>query len=161
MQDAGTWPASMSQEQLHQCLATAIAACGLRRQRPTLWSTPVGCLMAADLIAWAAGRMRQSSPNQKAHGATDLRLVDFASSIIFGVLILVSFCLGLSALLAIPLFQDKSRAEQLTADTLLRTLNEDALSVEAFDKSFPETLPSSGTLPDDFTLASALVHPGI
>src|SRR3954468_1417993 len=81
MQDAGTWPASMSQEQLHQCLAAAIAACGLRRQRPTLWSTPVGCLMAADLIAWAAGRMRQSSPNQKAHGATDLRLVDFASSI--------------------------------------------------------------------------------
>src|SRR4051794_20659314 len=83
MQDAGTWPASMSQEQLHQCLAAAIAACGLRRQRPTLWPTPVGCLVAADLIAWAAGRMRQSSPNQKAHGATDLRLVDFASSIIF------------------------------------------------------------------------------
>src|SRR3954452_21947834 len=83
MQDAGTWPASMSQEQLHQCLAAAIAACGLRRQRPTLWPTPVGCLVAADLIAWAAGRMRQSSPNQKAHGATDLRLVDFASSIKF------------------------------------------------------------------------------
>src|SRR3954463_14878588 len=86
MQDAGTWPASMSQEQLHQCLAAAIAACGLRRQRPTLWSTPVGCLMAADLIAWAAGRMRQSSPNQKAHGATDLRLVDFASSIGYAAL---------------------------------------------------------------------------
>src|ERR671921_497167 len=82
MQDAGTWPASMSQEQLHQCLAAAIAACGLRRQRPTLWPTPVGCLVAADLMAWAAGRMRQSSPNQKAHGATDLRLVYFAISII-------------------------------------------------------------------------------
>jgi hypothetical protein len=71
----------MSQEQPPQCLAAAIAACGLQRQRLTLGPTSVGCLVAADLRAWAAGRMRQGSPNQKVHDPTNFRSSDFASSI--------------------------------------------------------------------------------
>src|SRR5689334_8590869 len=81
MQGAGTWPVSMSQEQPHQCQAAAIAACRLRRQRLPLEPTSVGCLVAESLMARAAGRMRQASPDQNAHNSTDFRPADFASSI--------------------------------------------------------------------------------
>src|SRR5690349_6032432 len=88
MQGAGTWPVSMSQEQPHQCQAAAIAACRLRRQRLPLEPTSVGCLVAESLMARAAGRMRQASPDQNAHNSTDFRPADFASSIILGRLLL-------------------------------------------------------------------------
>jgi hypothetical protein len=38
------------------------------------------------VMAWAAGRMRQGFPNQKAHDSTDFRLSDFASTIKLGAL---------------------------------------------------------------------------
>jgi len=62
--------------------------------------------------------------------------------VIFTVLVLVSFYLGLTALLAIPLFQDKSRPQQLTVDELVKSLDANILPQDVFDKRFPADLPS-------------------
>jgi hypothetical protein len=62
--------------------------------------------------------------------------------IIFALLVLFSFYLGLSALLAIPLFQDKSRADQLSVDALSKALDADALKADVFDATFPVLLPA-------------------
>lgn|GEM_PF-5118635 len=61
--------------------------------------------------------------------------------VIFALLIVSSFYLGLCALLAIPLFQDKTKV-QWTEETLDKDLEQNMLKQDVFDKSFPETLPA-------------------
>jgi len=56
----------------------------------------------------------------------------------FTILVLVSFYLGLCALLAIPLFQDKSRSQQLTVEALGKALDVNIIKPEQFDQIFPD-----------------------
>jgi hypothetical protein len=56
----------------------------------------------------------------------------------FMVLVLVSFYLGLCALLAIPLFQDKWRSQQLTVEALGKALDPNVIKSDELDKRFPE-----------------------
>jgi hypothetical protein len=58
----------------------------------------------------------------------------------FGVLVILSFYLGLSALLAIPLFQDKSRPLTLTVELLDKALEPNVITPPDFDKLFPVDL---------------------
>jgi hypothetical protein len=66
----------------------------------------------------------------------------FWQQLAFTALVLVSFYLGLSALLAIPLFQDKSRPLQLTADELLKALDANIMKPDLFQKTFPAEPPA-------------------
>jgi hypothetical protein len=61
--------------------------------------------------------------------------------VVFAGFVLIAFYLGLSALLAIPLFQDKSRPQNLTVDALDKAMEPNVINVAEFDKIFPETLP--------------------
>jgi hypothetical protein len=56
--------------------------------------------------------------------------------LVFITLIICSFYLGLSALLAIPLFQDKSKAD-LTPETLIKSLDSNIVLANVFDQRFP------------------------
>jgi hypothetical protein len=61
--------------------------------------------------------------------------------IVFGLLVVIAFYLGLSALLAIPLFQDKSRPPNLTVESLDKALAPNTISVEVFERTFAQQLP--------------------
>jgi hypothetical protein len=63
--------------------------------------------------------------------------------VVFGCLLIVSFYLGLSALLAIPLFQEKNGVEQLTAENLVKAMADDEMKPDEFDKAFPADLTST------------------
>lgn len=63
--------------------------------------------------------------------------VTFWQQLAFTALVLVSFYLGLSALLAIPLFQDKSRPQQLTVETLGKALEANIIKADVLDRTFP------------------------
>jgi hypothetical protein len=62
--------------------------------------------------------------------------------IVFIMLIVTAFYLGLSALVAIPLFQDKSRPQNLTVETLEKLLDSNVTKGDAFERSFPADLPT-------------------
>lgn len=62
--------------------------------------------------------------------------------IMFAGFVAFAFYLGLSALLAIPLFQDKSRSQNLTVDALDKAMEPNVIKVAEFDKIFPENLPA-------------------
>jgi hypothetical protein len=59
----------------------------------------------------------------------------------FAALVLISFYLALCALLAIPLFQEKSQSQQLTVESLSKALDANIIKVEQFDQSFPKDVP--------------------
>jgi hypothetical protein len=61
--------------------------------------------------------------------------------IAFAMLVLGSFYLGLSALLAIPLLQEKAGSDQLTADALNKALEANIMKPEVFNQQFPSTFP--------------------
>jgi hypothetical protein len=61
--------------------------------------------------------------------------------VVFAGLVLLAFYLGLAALLAIPLFQDKSQSQNLTVDALDKAMEPNTIKIADFDKSFPEALP--------------------
>jgi hypothetical protein len=61
---------------------------------------------------------------------------------VFVALMIAAFYLGLSALLAIPLFQDKSRPQNLTIETLEKLLDSNITKGDDFEKAFPADLPS-------------------
>ncbi|MDA9525454.1 hypothetical protein XI06_35365 [Bradyrhizobium sp. CCBAU 11434] len=62
--------------------------------------------------------------------------------VVFAGLVLLAFYLGLSALLAIPLFQDKSQSQSLTVDALDKAMDPNTIKVAEFDKIFNEALPT-------------------
>lgn len=59
----------------------------------------------------------------------------------FTILVVVSFYLGLCALLAIPLFQEKAQSQQLSADALGKALEANILKAEVFEQRFPKDPP--------------------
>jgi hypothetical protein len=67
----------------------------------------------------------------------------------FAVLVIGSFYLGLSALLAIPLFQEKSSGAQPTADALYKALEANIMTQADFDRRFPEKPPKLQPIPPD------------
>jgi hypothetical protein len=62
--------------------------------------------------------------------------------VVFAALVILAFYLGLSALLAIPLFQDKSQSQNLTVDALDKAMDPNTIKVAEFDKIFIEVLPA-------------------
>ena len=77
----------------------------------------------------------------------------------FALLVVVSFYLGLAALLAIPLFQDKGRSQQLTVEALDKALEGNTLKKDIFDESFPLkiiTAPESLVPPGSLTVGAPL-----
>jgi hypothetical protein len=60
----------------------------------------------------------------------------------FTVLVLVSFYLGLCALLAIPLFQEKATSQTLSVEALGKALDANIMKPELFDLRFPVEPPS-------------------
>jgi hypothetical protein len=60
--------------------------------------------------------------------------------LIFSLLVLFSFYLALSALLAIAVFQDKSRPQQLTLAAFEKSLEPNIIAQEVFDKAYPQEL---------------------
>lgn len=75
--------------------------------------------------------------------------------VIFTILVLVSFYLGLSALLAIPLFQDTTRAEQITVDALAKALDQNLFKPDVFEATNPPNLPSLGDSSTPSTIGEA------
>jgi hypothetical protein len=65
----------------------------------------------------------------------------FWQRVAFTLLVLVSFYLGLCALLAIPLFQEKSQSQQLTVEALGKALEANIIKPELFDQRFPKDPP--------------------
>jgi len=63
----------------------------------------------------------------------------------FTILVIVSFYLGLCALLAIPLFQEKAQSQQLTADALGKALDANILKPDLFEQRFPKDPPALRT----------------
>ena len=77
----------------------------------------------------AVGNLLQSLPTH------------FWQRLAFTLLVLISFYLGLSALLAIPLLQDKSRGA-LTSDQLIKAIEAAVITKENFDTTYPPHLPT-------------------
>jgi len=67
--------------------------------------------------------------------------------LVFTALVVVSFYLGLSALLAIPVLQDKSRGA-LTSEQLIKAIDSISLTKESFDASYPVALPVPPEVPE-------------
>lgn len=74
---------------------------------------------------------------------------------LFVILVVISFYLGLSALLAIPLFQDKSRPQNLTVETLDKAIEPNILKPEIFEQAYPATLPPIRDVPLPTEIPSA------
>jgi hypothetical protein len=110
-----------------------------------LFRFPVSSFLWFLLLAIASTQVMGLVRRETAAGqiGTRLRLVialiptEFRRRILFFVLVLGSFYLGLSALLAIPLFQDKSKAEQLTPEALIKALDSNIMKPDVFNERFP------------------------
>jgi hypothetical protein len=99
-------------------------------------------VIAAQVIGFVLRQLNQErlavwSAFAAAHLPASLR-----QRIVFTCLVLVSFYFGLSALLAIAVFQDKSRSEQLTVEALGKALNANIIPSDVFEKTFPANLPT-------------------
>jgi hypothetical protein len=84
--------------------------------------------------------------------------VDLRDRLAYAALICISFYLGLCALLAIPLFQNKSESQQFTVEALDKALDVNIGRSELFEKAFPATLPplSEARVVSDSGFASAV-----
>lgn len=86
-----------------------------------------------DVITWVSSRIAWSSSRIAAIPTVTWQRM------VFTALVVLSFYLGLTALLAIPLLDDKSRSQH-TADSMGKALEAYLIRPEVFDTSFPPKL---------------------
>jgi hypothetical protein len=103
-------------------------------------------LLVAVLVAQVVGQVRKGLEEDKISewlsAANDRFPKQTRERVVFVGLVMLALYLALSALLAIPLFQDKSQSQSLTVDALDKAMDPNIIKPAEFDKIFPDTLPT-------------------